>query len=193
MDAKQPFLELHIDYPAWVVETVDWERTYGDASDRMRLAVELARANVVRSGGGPFGAAVFERDSGRLVSVGMNLVITRQNSVLHAEIVALMMAERAVGSYSLEGGDRVAHELVTSCDPCAMCLGAVGWSGVSRLVCGAMREDAKAIGFDEGPVFPESWRYLENRGIEIVRGVLREEACAVLTLYKERGGLIYNG
>ena len=193
MDAKQPFLELHVAYPAWVGETVDWDRSYGDTSDRMRLAVRLARENVVRSGGGPFGAAVFERDSGRLLSVGMNHVITRQNSVLHAEIVALMMAEQAVGSYSLEGSDGVAHELVTSCDPCAMCLGAVGWSGVKRLVCGAMRDDAKSIGFDEGPVFPESWPYLEQRGIEIVRGVLRDEAREVLALYKERGGLIYNG
>ncbi|HEX7024878.1 MAG TPA: hypothetical protein VF187_08680, partial [Gemmatimonadales bacterium] len=85
------------------------------------------------------------------------------------------------------------HELVTSCEPCAMCLGAILWSGVTRVVMGASRQDATALEFEEGPVFPESYRYLESRGIEIVREVLRAEARAVLELYRERGGTIYNG
>jgi tRNA(Arg) A34 adenosine deaminase TadA len=73
-----------------------------------------------------------------------------------------------------------------------MCLGAVLWSGVSRLVAGAGREDAAAINFDEGPVFPESYAYLESRRIATTRGVLRDEAAAVIELYRERGGPIYN-
>nr|MBA3258060.1 nucleoside deaminase [Gemmatimonadales bacterium] len=79
------------------------------------------------------------------------------------------------------------------CEPCAMCLGATLWSGVRRLVCGATREDAAALGFDEGPVFPESYAYLESRGIEVIRSVLREDAAAVLDLYQRSGGPIYNG
>jgi len=74
-----------------------------------------------------------------------------------------------------------------------MCLGALLWSGVRRVVASASRDDAMDLGFDEGPVFPESYRYLEERGIEIVRGVLREEARAVLDLYRSRGGQIYGG
>jgi tRNA(Arg) A34 adenosine deaminase TadA len=85
------------------------------------------------------------------------------------------------------------HELVTSCEPCAMCLGATLWSGVKRVVYGAGRQDASRLNFEEGPVFPESYKYLEDRGLEIVRGVLREEAAAVLELYRERKGKIYNG
>ena len=30
---------MHIEYPAWVAETVDWERTYESDEDRMRLAI----------------------------------------------------------------------------------------------------------------------------------------------------------
>jgi tRNA(Arg) A34 adenosine deaminase TadA len=74
-----------------------------------------------------------------------------------------------------------------------MCLGAVLWSGLARLVCGAGRQDALVLGFEEGPVFPESYRYLEDRGVEIVRGLLAEEARAVLRLYQERSERIYNG
>ena len=83
--------------------------------------------------------------------------------------------------------------LVTSCDPCAMCLGAALWSGVGRIVCGADRDDAAAIGFEEGPVFPESWRFLAARGRTVTRGLLRDEARAVLDLYRTAGGTIYNG
>jgi len=158
----------------------------------MALAVRLALENVLHDNGGPFGAAIFERESGRLVSIGVNAVVSAGNSILHAEIVAIALAHRQVGSWTLGASGMPAHELVTSCDPCAMCLGASLWSGVSRIVTGALREDASALGFDEGPVFPQSHAYLQARGVEIVRGVLRDEARAVLTLYRERGGQIYN-
>ena len=185
--------EIRVSYPGWVGGFVDWDRAYETAEDRVRLAIVLSRENVERGSGGPFGAAVFERDGGRLVSVGMNLVVAHRNSTLHAEMVAIMMAQSQVGSYSLRAEGLPTHEVAASCDPCAMCLGALLWSGVSRVLCGARREDAHILEFDEGPVFPESYRYLENRGIEIQRGVLREEARAVLELYRDRGGVIYNG
>ncbi len=188
-----PLPEVHITYPDWVSSAVDWDRRYDSVEDRMRLAIALSRENVLRETGGPFGAAVFESDTGALAAVGMNLVVGRHNSVLHAEMVAIMMAEGRLGSYTLGAASLPRHEIVTSCDPCAMCLGALLWSGVKRLVCGATRQDARLLAFDEGPVFPESYQYLRNRGIEVVQGVLREEAQAVLQLYRDRGGLIYNG
>jgi tRNA(Arg) A34 adenosine deaminase TadA len=175
-----------------VQQTVDWNARYETDDRRMRLAIELSRQNVIRGTGGPFGAAVFESASGALVAAGVNSVVRLRNSTLHAEILALMLAEQRVGSYTLLSEELPAHELVTSCDPCAMCLGAVHWSGVRRLVTGATREDAIALSFDEGPVFPESFAYLEERGVAVVRGVLRKEAAAVLELYQRQGGPIYN-
>ena len=184
---------LTIELPAWLDEVVDRDRAYRTDEERMRLAIALSRENVLRDMGGPFGAAVFESESGRLVSAGTNLVVRHRNSTLHAEMVALMVAEREVRSHTLAGPDLPRHELVTSCDPCAMCLGAALWSGVRRIAAGAMREDAVAYGFDEGPVFPESYAYLERRGITITRGLVRSEAKAVLELYRARGGRPYNG
>lgn len=72
-----------------------------------------------------------------------------------------------------------------------MCLGATLWSGVTRLVCGATKADASTIGFDEGPVFEESYKHLEEAGIEVKRKVLRQEAAAVLENYGKIG-VIYN-
>ncbi|CAA9463261.1 MAG: hypothetical protein AVDCRST_MAG14-2813 [uncultured Rubrobacteraceae bacterium] len=73
-----------------------------------------------------------------------------------------------------------------------MCLGAVPWSGVRSLLCGARGEDAEEIGFDEGTK-PDRWvRSLEKRGIVVTRDVLRREAASVLREYARRGGEIYN-
>jgi tRNA(Arg) A34 adenosine deaminase TadA len=104
-----------------------------------------------------------------------------------------MFAQRAVGRYTLHADDLPPHALVTSCDPCAMCLGATLWSGVRDLECGALRDDAVRIGFDEGPVFPASWEYLEARGVRVRRGIRRTAAAAVLEDYRRGGGIIYNG
>jgi tRNA(Arg) A34 adenosine deaminase TadA len=184
---------VRVDYPAWVADVVDHDRLYEDDEAKMRLAIALSRENVKRGTGGPFGAAVFERDTGRLVAVGMNSVVRLANCTLHGEMVAFMMAQRVVGSFSLNLPGMPVHELFSSCEPCAMCLGATLWSGVRRLVCGAAREDATRLDFEEGPVFPESYRYLEERGIQIVRDLLRDEARAVLELYRATKGAIYNG
>lgn len=183
---------LSITYPDWVAAVVDWDRAYQGDVERMRLAISVARANVEHGTGGPFGAAIFERDSGRLVSVGMNSVVRYNNSTLHAEVMAFMTAQQRVGSFTLAGGGMPPHELATSCEPCAMCLGATLWSGVKRVLCGATRDDASLLRFDEGPVFHASYRYLEERGITIVKRVLREEARAVLELYRAASGTIYN-
>lgn len=159
----------------------------------MRLAIAVSRANVEHVTGGPFGAAVFEAFPGRLVAVGMNSVVRLHNCTLHGEMVAFMMAQQRVGSFTLSAPHLPAHELYTSCEPCAMCLGATLWSGVQRVVYGAAREDASRLNFEEGPVFPQSYEYLEERGIQIVRNVLRDEARAVLELYRSKSGKIYNG
>ena len=179
--------------PDWVRHVVDWDRTYDTDEERMRLAIALSRENVERGTGGPFGAAVVESGSGRLVAVGVNSVVRLHNCTLHGEMVAFMLAQQRLQSFTLGAPGMPQHEIVSSCEPCAMCLGATLWSGVRRLVYGATREDATRLAFDEGPVFPESYRYLEARGLEIVRGVLRDEARAVLELYRSGGGAVYNG
>ena len=74
-----------------------------------------------------------------------------------------------------------------------MCLGAISWSSVRRLVCGSRNEDAHAIGFDEGPKPPGWISELERRGISVVRDELRDEVAAVPRRYAEEVGVIYNG
>mgnify|MGYP006290858853 CR=1 FL=1 len=184
---------LTLSLPDWVADLLARKsEVLASDSDRMALAVELSRRNIEHGTGGPFGAAVFERDTGRLVAAGVNLVPSANCSSAHAEIVALSLAQQAAGDYDLGRPGRPTHELVTSSEPCAMCLGAVLWSGVRRVVCGARDEDVRAIGLDEGDKPPDWPAGLERRGIAVVRHVMRAEAAAVLQAYAAGGGPIYN-
>lgn len=183
---------LSIDLPDWLAARLSACRPLGDRRARMQFAIDLSRENVERNTGGPFGAIIVETDTGRLLSGGVNLVEQQANAVLHAEIVAIMFAQRALAVWTLARADLPRYELVTSSTPCAMCLGAVLWSGVSSLVCGARGEDVQSIGFDEGPVFEASFDYLRARGVVMERDVLRAEARAVLAEYRAGGGTIYN-
>lgn len=187
------YSDLVLDLPVWVEGFVESSAgTFPTVQERMRFIVELARLNVERKTGGPFGAGIFEQESGRLIAAGVNRVESSNCSIAHAEILALALAHKAIGHYDMGSGRDSALELVTSTEPCVMCLGAVCWSGIKRVVCGARDEDARSIGFDEGPK-PRDWvRSLESRGISVVQDVSREEAVAVMTEYCKRGGLIYN-
>jgi tRNA(Arg) A34 adenosine deaminase TadA len=185
-------LSTSIDLPSWVEGAVDWNKRYLHDEEKMSLALTLSELNYKNQTGGPFGSAIFDSDSGALLGVGVNRVLPLKNSVLHGEIIAIMLAERTVDSFSLGAGSQKT-ELFTSCEPCAMCLGATLWSGVSRLVCSAAAEDARAIGFDEGPVFDGSYDYLINAGVRVQRYFMRERGKAILRAYSDSGGAIYNG
>lgn len=177
--------------PEWLRKEAAARTAYPALEDRMAFVINLARLNVSHTTGGPFGAAVFD-GSGNLVSVGVNLVEAEACSILHAEMIAIALAQKAAGRYDLSDGGRLLYELVASAEPCAMCFGAVPWSGVSRLVCAARDADARAIGFDEGPKTTDWQPALEQRGITVVRDLLRKEAVAVLQEYAAAGGAIYN-
>jgi tRNA(Arg) A34 adenosine deaminase TadA len=123
-----------------------------------------------------------------VLSVGVNLVLLGQSSLFHAEVVTLLLGQQQRGEAILTA--RV--ELVTSSEPCAQCLGAICWSGIKGLVCGAPVAAAEAIGFDEGPVHPDWPQQLVSRGIEVTRGVLSARATRVLEGYRQRGGAIYS-
>ncbi len=184
--------ETHIALPPWIDTAVDGAAVCSSDEEKIALAVRLAALNVEHGLGGPFGAAVFEVGSGRLVAVGVNRVLEHRCSVAHAEMVAIMLAQATLGCHTLADGPARAYVLASSAQPCAMCYGALAWSGISRLLVGARREDVEAItGFDEGPL-PDDWQAgLERRGIAIVRDVLRERACEPLRRYRNAGGLVY--
>ena len=68
---------LTVTLPAWVEGFLcSHPECLSTIEKRMTLVIEAARCNVAEGTGGPFAAAVFEMESGRLVSLGLNLVTT---------------------------------------------------------------------------------------------------------------------
>lgn len=192
MTAPSANASLTIALPRWAAEYAASAPPAPDLATRMRFVIEASRRNVAEGMCGPFAAGIFERDSGRLVALGVNLVALAGVSILHAEMVAIALAQKTLGAYDLSEAGLPAHELVTSAEPCAMCLGAAPWSGVKRLVCGARTADVEAAGFDEGAK-PGDWRAeFARRGIETVIDVEREAAARVVAEYARLGGVIYN-
>lgn len=173
----------------YVSKASEWTTT---REQRMAFVISLARMNIQHGSGGPFAAAIFRLDTHELVAPGVNMVVSARCSVAHAEIMALTLAQQIVGSHDLGAPGLPRHELVTSCEPCVMCLGAILWSGVRQVVCGARESDATEIGFDEGPK-PQDWiSALQQRGIAITQNILRPEAQQVLKDYAGQNGIIYN-
>ena len=168
-------------------------RRFVTLEDRMRLVIELARANFERDTGGPFAAAVFDDAAGRLVAIGVNRVVPLRCSSAHAEVMALSLAQQAVGTHDLGAGSQPPHQLVVNWCPCAMCCGAVVWSGVRTLVTAGSGPDLEAItGFDEGPIHPDWCGELTRRGVRVVDSVLRDETCAMFRLFASSGRPVYN-
>ena len=188
------FPEIQLALPEWVGDfCARWQGEFATVADRAAFVVALSRENVLRGTGGPFAAAVFDPSCAMLVAPGVNLVVPAACSSAHAEIVALSIAQQVTGTHDLGAAGLPALELVSSTEPCAMCMGAVPWAGVRRLVCCARGEDAEAIGMDEGAKPPDWETALKVRGIEVVRDICRGEAAAVLRDYAAQGGPIYNG
>jgi tRNA(Arg) A34 adenosine deaminase TadA len=176
--------------PDWIDKFLESQpAAHRSIEDRMRLVIELSRLNIEHRTGGPFGAAIFDNQTGKLIAVGVNVVIASHCSTAHAEMTAFALAQQTLKTHDLASkGD---FQLVTSCEPCAMCLGATPWSGVKSIVCGTRGKDAEAIGFDEGAK-PADWvKELQNRGIDVTLDILRAEAKAVLDSYKSSAGIIY--
>lgn len=182
-------MDIRIPLPEWLTAFAPADLVLDTDEARMALAVDLARESA-RRGGGPFAALVFGRADGALLACGANLVLASGLSVAHAEIVAISAAQALIGSHTLAarpGG----CELVSTSEPCAMCLGAILWSGASRVVYGAPGSAARSVGFDEGPVFSASWDYLARAGVKTRSGVLADQAAQVLEEYRAAGGVVY--
>ena len=110
-------------------------------------AVKLAEKGIYE-GGGPFGALIVR--NGEIISEANNRVVISNDPTAHAEILAIRQASKVLGTHIL--ADCI---LYASCEPCPMCLGAIYWSGIKKVVFAASRKDAAAAGFNDSLIYDE--------------------------------------
>ncbi len=144
----------------------------------LREAISLSIDNVHSGRGGPFGAVVV-RD-GEIIGRGTNRVTSENDPTAHAEIVAIRDACRRLGTFSLAG-----CAIYTSCEPCPMCLAAIHWARLDRLVYAATRHDAAAAGFDDAVIYEQLVRPPAERLVPSVQ-MLRDEALAAMQAWTDK-------
>ena len=137
----------------------------------MGLALEQARS-ALATGDVPVGALVLSPE-GEVIGRGANTRERDQDPTGHAEVNALRDAAESLGNNRLDG-----CTLVVSLEPCVMCAGAIGQSGISRLVYGA--PDVKAGAAGGGPHDLVRDRALPYRVDEVIGGVRADESVALL-------------
>ena len=143
-----------------------------DDSIALRKAIRLAAAHSASGRNGPFGAVVTRGDA--VVGEGWNQVVERHDPTAHAEVIAIRDAAARLGTHDLS--DCV---LYTSCEPCPLCLAAVYWARIPRVVYAAGKEDAAAAGFDDADVYGELQREWPQRKVESAQ-ILHEQGRGVL-------------
>ena len=125
--------------------------------------------------------------------VGVHRVVPRSCSSAHAEVVALSLAQQSIGGHDLGGPGQPAHQIVVNWAPCAMCCGAICWSGVrSVVIAGSGPEMEELTGFDEGPLHPQWASELRRRGIAVRDGLLRGESLEAFRQFATSGRAVYN-
>ena len=139
----------------------------------MRQALALAERAQREDDEIPVGALVVDV-GGNLVGEGWNRNIADHDPSAHAEIVAMRRAGQAIGNHRLVG-----CTLYVTLEPCAMCAMAAVHARIARVVFGAFDPKTGAA----GSVFDLLGDARHNHRVEVVAGVLGDEAGAKLTAY----------
>ena len=143
----------------------------------MQRAIRLSEENV-RNGGGPFGAVIAKE--GEVIATGVNRVTAINDPTAHAEVSAIRAACQKVQNFKLDG-----CTVYSSCEPCPMCLSALYWAGVDRIIYANTKDDAKTIGFDDSFIYDELKLTREERHVSYSQ-MLRYEALEAFRLWENK-------
>lgn len=143
----------------------------------LRHAITLSEEAKAR-GKHPFGALVVGADDAVIATAGNAFGWPGGDCTGHAELIAVREASRQIPPSQL-----ALATLYTSAEPCAMCAGAIYWSGISRVVYALSETRLLALTGDhpENPTLSLPCREVFARGqraIAVVGPLLEEEAAA---------------
>jgi guanine deaminase len=127
----------------------------------LRRAIEIASDNI-KTGGGPFGAVIVKDNI--ILSEAGNRVVVNSDPTAHAEIQAIRSTAAKLKTHELIG-----CTLYSSCEPCPMCLGAIYWSGIKKVVYSCDRSDAEIAGFSDKLIYNEIMLDPSKRIISFIR------------------------
>jgi tRNA(Arg) A34 adenosine deaminase TadA len=145
-------------------------------ADFLRQAIAAAREGIA-TGQSPFGAVIV-RD-GTVLASAHNTVWCDSDPTAHAEVNCIRAVSRALRTIDLSGCD-----LYSTCEPCPMCLSAIHWAKIRRVVYGAEIGDAAAAGFSELRIPARELAHMGGSSLIVEGGLLADECRAVFAHFR---------
>lgn len=100
----------------------------------------------------------------KIIAAATNRVVQKNDPTAHAEIIAIREAASLLKTHDLSG-----CTIYSSCEPCPMCLGAIYWAGIKRVVYGCDRNDAENAGFNDKLIYNEIMLPAASRRINFLK------------------------
>jgi len=142
--------------PAWVEDTRESWSKLPSPREIMQLLHKVAKENV-RHGGGPFAAAVVDKD-GQIIDLNVNLVVPLQDCGAHAEKMAMTNACHLLNVNDLKG-----YTVYSSSAPCIGCSEQITHLTPDCIISAVPKSRVEAQSpFTEGPVKETYWEEVEN-------------------------------
>jgi tRNA(Arg) A34 adenosine deaminase TadA len=149
------------------------------AEQFMDLAIAKAREGIA-AGQTPFGAIIV-RD-GQVVAASHNTVWRDRDPTAHAEVNCIRGAAKALAVIDLSG-----CAMYSTCEPCPMCLAALHWAKIDRVVYGATIADAAVAGFSELHVDARTLAAMGGSPLRVESGLLRQECGELFAIWRQAG------
>lgn len=161
----------------------------GEHERFMKLAIAAAEQGASRGQSKerePFGAVIVR--NGVVLAEAHNTVLQSRDATATAEVNAIRMAARKLGTYSLEGCD-----LYSTTHPDLMSLGAILWARIARVYCGVTQQLAAQCGHEEGLMHFKDLleQGPDSRATVVVEGVAAAQCEAVFQQWSDLNGVIY--
>ena len=144
----------------------------------MDLAIELSAKAIY-----PYGAIIVK--DGQIIGRSDTDTPVAKTQFGHAEITAIEEAMSHLGGHLCAEGGKGAT-IYSSCEPCAMCMGAILYTGINRLVYGATLEDSKEC---VNEILANAQKIADactNRTVEIIPEYGRKQAVKVLKYWRDK-------
>jgi tRNA(Arg) A34 adenosine deaminase TadA len=149
------------------------------AADFMRAAIAKTRAGIA-DGQSPFGSVIVQNNA--IVAATHNTVWLTTDPTAHAEVNCIRAAAKALNNISLHG-----CTLYSTTEPCPMCLSAIHWAKIDRVVFGATIADAAGAGFAELFIDAKDMAKMGRSPLIVDSGLLQAECAALFDEWKKAG------
>ena len=136
-----------------------------DAKRFLCEAIELARENV-RKGGRPFGAVLVK--DGKVIATGVNEILETGDPTTHAELQAIRVASKVLGSPRLDG-----CAIYASGHPCPMCLSAMHLTGIREVAFAYSNDEGERYGLSTAKIYAEMAKPLAAQSLKAVHMPVR--------------------